>query len=119
VTDFPAAISPLARQHADNPELSHRWELFVAGMELANSFTELNDPDVQLQRFSEQLAGANEEAKAIRALDRDYIHALKVGMPPAGGLGLGIDRLVMLLTNQTSIRDVILFPLLRPETATE
>jgi len=119
VTDMPAAISPLARQHAGNPELSHRWELFIAGMEIANSFTELNDPDVQLQRFGEQLAGANEEARAIRALDHDFIHALRVGMPPAGGLGLGIDRVVMLLTNQTSIRDVILFPLLRPEKATE
>jgi lysyl-tRNA synthetase class 2 len=114
VTDFPSAISPLTRPHADNPELSHRWELFIAGMELANSYTELNDPDLQLKIFTEQLAGANEEAQSFRALDHDFIHALKVGMPPAGGLGLGVDRVVMLMTNQTSIRDVILFPLLRP-----
>lgn len=119
VTDFPSAISPLTRPHADNPDLSHRWELFIAGMEIANSYTELNDPDVQLRIFTEQLAGADEEAQAFRALDEDFIHALKVGMPPAGGLGLGIDRLVMLMTNQTSIRDVILFPLLRPEIAGE
>ncbi len=115
VTDFPAAISPLTRPHADNPDLSHRWELFIAGMEIANSYTELNDPDVQLQRFTEQMAGANEELKAFRALDHDFIEALKVGMPPAGGLGVGIDRVIMLMTNSTSIRDVILFPLLRPE----
>jgi lysyl-tRNA synthetase class 2 len=113
VFDFPAAISPLTRPHADNPDLSHRWELFIAGMELANAYTELNDPDIQLQKFTEQLKGADEEAAMFRNLDHDFIHALKVGMPPAGGLGLGIDRLIMLLTNNTSIRDVILFPLMR------
>ena len=115
VTDFPSAISPLTRPHADDDTLSHRWELFVADMEIANAYTELNDPDLQLQRFTEQLDGANDEVNAFRSLDKDFIHALRVGMPPAGGLGLGIDRLVMLLTGMESIRDVILFPLMRPE----
>jgi lysyl-tRNA synthetase class 2 len=114
VTDYPSAISPLTRPHSSNPELSHRWELFIAGMEIANAYTELNDPDVQLQRFTEQLDGADDETDAFRSLDEDFIHALNVGMPPAGGLGLGIDRLVMLLTGKESIRDVILFPLMRP-----
>ncbi|MCA9291551.1 MAG: lysine--tRNA ligase, partial [Phycisphaerales bacterium] len=115
VTDFPSAISPLTRPHRDDPTLSHRWELFVAGMELGNAYTELNDPDVQLSKFTEQLRGADDEARAFRALDVDFIQALRVGMPPAGGLGIGVDRVIMLMTGQTSIRDVILFPLMRPE----
>jgi lysyl-tRNA synthetase class 2 len=114
ITDYPSAISPLTRPHEDDDTLSHRWELFVAGMEIANAYTELNDPDIQLQRFTEQLDGADDEVDAFRSLDEDFIHALRVGMPPAGGLGLGIDRLVMLLTGMESIRDVILFPLMRP-----
>jgi lysyl-tRNA synthetase class 2 len=114
VTDFPSAISPLTRPHPDRPELSYRWELFIAGMEIANSYTELNDPDVQRAKFTEQLKGAGEEAAAFRTLDEDFIHALRVGMPPAGGLGVGIDRLIMLMTNHPSIRDVILFPLMKP-----
>jgi lysyl-tRNA synthetase class 2 len=117
VTDFPSAISPLTRPQPDKPHLSFRWELFTAGMELANSYTELNDPDVQLAKFTEQLKGADEEVSIFRSLDEDFIHALRVGMPPAGGLGVGVDRLVMLLTNRHSIRDVILFPLMRRETA--
>ncbi len=116
VTDFPSAISPLTRPQPDHPELSFRWELFIAGMEMANSYTELNDPDVQLEKFTQQLKGADEEAATFRTLDHDFIHALRVGMPPAGGMGLGIDRLIMLMTNNQSIRDVILFPLMRPET---
>jgi lysyl-tRNA synthetase, class II len=116
VTDFPAAISPLTRPQPEHPELSFRWELFVAGMEIANAYTELNDPDVQLAKFTEQLAGADEEVATFRTLDEDFIHALRVGMPPAGGLGIGIDRVVMLMTDSRTIRDVILFPLLRPET---
>ena len=115
VTDYPSAISPLTRPHDDNPNLSHRWELFIAGMEIANAYTELNDPDLQLERFTEQLSGADEEVEAFRTLDDDFIHALRVGMPPAGGLGVGIDRLVMLLTSNESIRDVILFPLMRKQ----
>ena len=96
--------------------MSYRWELFIAGMEIANAYTELNDPDIQLQRFTEQLRGADDEAAAFRTLDEDFIHALRVGMPPAGGQGIGIDRVVMLMTNNQSIRDVILFPLMKPET---
>ncbi len=119
VTDFPSAISPLTRPHRDEETLSHRWELFVGEMEIAKAYTELNDPDLQLQRFTEQLVGADEEVNAVRSLDEDFIHALRVGMPPAGGLGLGVDRLVMLLTGMESIRDVILFPLMRPQEHTD
>jgi len=119
VTDFPSAISPLTRPQPDAPHLSYRWEVFIAGMELANSYTELNDPDVQLAKFTEQLKGADDEASTFRNLDMDFINALRVGMPPAGGLGVGIDRLIMLMTNHQSIRDVILFPLMRPEAAPE
>jgi lysyl-tRNA synthetase class 2 len=115
VTDFPSAISPLTRPQPDQPHLSYRWELFIAGMEMANAYTELNDPDVQLEKFTQQLKGADEEAATFRSLDMDFIHALRVGMPPAGGLGVGVDRLIMLLTNNQSIRDVILFPLMRPQ----
>jgi lysyl-tRNA synthetase class 2 len=115
VTDFPSAISPLTRPHEEDSVLSHRWELFIADMEIANAYTELNDPDLQLQRFTEQIDGEDDEVAAFRTLDEDFIHALRVGMPPAGGLGLGIDRLVMLLTGNESIRDVILFPLMRSQ----
>jgi lysyl-tRNA synthetase class 2 len=115
VTDFPSAISPLTRPHENDETLSYRWELFVGDMEIANAYTELNDPDLQLQRFTEQMDGADDEVNAFRSLDEDFIHALRVGMPPAGGLGIGIDRLVMLLTGMESIRDVILFPLMRPQ----
>jgi lysyl-tRNA synthetase class 2 len=115
VTDFPSAISPLTRPQKDDATLSHRWELFIADMEIANAYTELNDPDLQLQLFTEQLEGEDDEVAAFRTLDEDFIHALRVGMPPAGGLGLGIDRLVMLLTGNESIRDVILFPLMRSQ----
>jgi lysyl-tRNA synthetase class 2 len=115
VTDYPSAVSPLTRPRRDDPDLCERWELLVGGMEIGTAYTELNDPDVQLAKFTEQLRGADEEAQTFRTLDDDFIHALRVGMPPAGGLGLGIDRIVMLMTNRTSIRDVILFPLLRPQ----
>lgn len=115
VVDFPAAISPLSRPHSDDPSIAWRSELFIAGMEIANAYTELNDPDLQRARFTEQLQGINDEEAAFRTLDEDFLSALLVGMPPAGGLGVGIDRVVMLMTGCTSIRDVILFPLLRPE----
>ena len=115
VTDYPSAISPLTRPHRDDPELCERWELLVAGMELGTAYTELNDPDVQRAKFTEQLAGADEEVATFRSLDEDFLRALAVGMPPAGGMGLGIDRVVMLMTDRPSIRDVILFPLLKPE----
>jgi lysyl-tRNA synthetase class 2 len=114
VIDYPASICPLTKRKRSNPAVAERFELFVQGMEIANAYTELNDPDLQEQLFKTQLAGQAEE-ESMAKMDHDFITALKHGMPPAGGLGLGIDRLVMLLTNSPSIRDVILFPLLRPQ----
>jgi lysyl-tRNA synthetase, class II len=116
VIDYPASICPLTKRKRDNPEIAERFELFVHGMEVANAYTELNDPDLQEQLFKTQLEGMPEE-DSMAKMDHDFIRALRHGMPPAGGLGVGIDRLVMLLTNSPSIRDVILFPLLRPEAA--
>ncbi|MGA0172869.1 MAG: lysine--tRNA ligase [Phycisphaerales bacterium] len=113
VTDWPTAISPLTRPRADRPEIAERWDIFIGGMEVGPAYTELNDPDIQLERFQGQLRGGNDEEQTFRSLDEDFIESLRVGMPPAGGLGLGIDRLVMLLSDRASIRDVILFPLLR------
>jgi len=115
VIDYPSATSPLTRPSRTRPELAERWDLFIAGMEIGPAYTELNDPDIQRAKFSEQLSGADEEQLAFRSMDEDFLMALKVGMPPAGGMGLGIDRLVMLLTGSASIRDVIAFPLMRPE----
>ncbi len=114
VLDYPASICPLTKRKADNPAVAERFELFIHGMEVANAYTELNDPDLQEQLFTKQLAGLPEEDSMAR-MDTDFIRALRHGMPPAGGLGIGIDRLVMLLTNTQTIREVILFPLLRPE----
>lgn len=114
VKDYPAALCPLTKRKADQPHIAERFELYVQGMELANAYTELNDPKLQEELFRTQLAGLPEEESMAR-MDREFIQALKCGMPPAGGLGIGVDRLVMLLTNSRSIRDVIFFPLLRPE----
>ncbi|MCP4657317.1 MAG: lysine--tRNA ligase [bacterium] len=114
ICDHPVEVSPLAKQRPDDPRFTERFELYLGGMELANAFSELNDPDVQAERFRQQLearAAGDEEAHAF---DADYIRALEHGMPPAGGEGVGIDRLVMLFTGNASIRDVILFPLLKP-----
>jgi lysyl-tRNA synthetase class 2 len=114
VTDYPASICPLTKRKADNPAVAERFELFIQGMEVANAYTELNDPDLQEELFRTQLDGQREE-DSMAKMDTDFIRALRHGMPPAGGLGVGIDRLVMLLTNSQSIREVILFPLLKPE----
>ncbi len=112
VTDYFASMCPLAKNKSDNPLVSERFELFIAGMEIGNAYSELNNPLEQKKRFEEEIKDIRPEEK--KAVDEDYVLALEHGMPPAGGLGIGIDRLVMLLTNQPSIRDVILFPLLRP-----
>jgi lysyl-tRNA synthetase class 2 len=114
VTDYPASICPLTKRKRDNADVAERFELFIQGMEVANAYTELNDPDLQEQLFRTQLAGLAEE-ESMAKMDHDFIRALRHGMPPAGGLGVGIDRLVMLLTNSQTIRDIILFPVLRPE----
>jgi lysyl-tRNA synthetase, class II len=114
VKDYPASLCPLTKRKRDNPKIAERFELYVRGMELANADTELNDPIQQEETFKTQLAGLKEEDSMART-DDDFLRALRHGMPPAGGLGIGIDRLVMLLTNTQNIRDVILFPLLKPE----
>jgi lysyl-tRNA synthetase class 2 len=114
VIDYPASICPLTKRKRDNPQIAERFELFVNGMEIANAYTELNDPDLQEELFKTQLAGLAQE-DSMATMDHDFIRALRHGMPPTGGLGVGIDRLVMLLTDAPSIRDVILFPLLRSE----
>ena len=113
VIDYPASICPLTKRKADDPTVAERFELFIGGMEIANAYTELNDPDLQEELFRSQLAGMSDE-DSMAKMDHDFIRALRHGMPPAGGLGIGIDRLVMLLTGTQSIRDVILFPVLRP-----
>ncbi len=112
VYDYPADLCPLTRRHPEDESVALRFEAFVAGMELGNAYTELNDPRKQYENFARKLAGEGEETMAV--MDDDFILALEYGMPPAGGLGVGIDRLVMVLTNSPSIRDVILFPLQRP-----
>ena len=114
VIDYPASLCPLTKRKADDPGIAERFELFIHGMELANAYTELNDPLLQDELFRTQLDGLDPD-DSMAKLDTDFLEALKIGMPPAGGLGIGVDRLVMLLTNSRSIRDVIFFPLLRPE----
>ena len=114
VIDYPAAICPLTKRKAANPRVAERFELFVHGMELANAYTELNDPMLQESLFRTQLAGQKAE-DSMATMDDDFVRALKHAMPPAGGLGIGMDRLCMLLMNKSNIRDVILFPLMRPQ----
>jgi lysyl-tRNA synthetase class 2 len=115
IYEFPTAVSPLSKQKADEPDWTERWEIFIGQMEISNGFSELNDPEDQRRRFEQQLQQRERGDEEAHQMDEDYIRALSYGMPPAGGVGVGIDRLAMLLTNSQSIRDVILFPLLRPE----
>ena len=114
-TDYFSILCPLAKNKKDNPLLSERFELFMGGMEVANAYSELNDPLEQKSRFVEEV----KDDKDKKVVDEDYVNALEYGMPPAGGLGIGIDRLVMMFLDQPSIRDVILFPLLRPDKSKE
>jgi lysyl-tRNA synthetase class 2 len=115
--DFPVAVSPLAKNKRDEPDWVERFEIYVAGMEIGNAFSELNDPEEQRRRFQQQLGQRERGDEEAHQMDEDYIRALSYGMPPAGGEGIGIDRLTMLLSGSKSIRDVILFPLLRPQSA--
>lgn len=115
IIDYPKSISPLSKADPTNPAVAERFELFINGMEVANGFSELNDPREQYDRFIDQMAERERGDDEAMVLDEDYVRALSYGMPPAAGIGIGIDRLVMLLTNKHSIRDVILFPHMRPE----
>jgi lysyl-tRNA synthetase class 2 len=120
IYDFPLAISPLSKNKRDEPEeWVERFELYAGGMEIANAFSELNDPEEQRKRFEQQLSERARGDEEAHQMDEDYIRALSFGMPPTGGEGIGIDRITMLLTGSTSIRDVILFPLMKPRKATD
>ena len=115
VTEYPTEVSPLSRCNDDDPELTDRFELIIAGREIANGFSELNDPEDQARRFQQQVANQAAGDDEAMQYDSDYIRALEYGLPPTAGEGIGIDRLVMLLTDSASIRDVLLFPYMRPE----
>ncbi len=117
IYEFPTAVSPLSKQKADEPDWAERWEIYAGEMEISNGFSELNDPEEQRRRFEQQLKERERGDEEAHQMDEDYIRALSYGMPPAGGVGVGVDRLTMLLTDSRTIRDVILFPLLRPEKA--
>jgi lysyl-tRNA synthetase class 2 len=115
ITDFPVEVSPLSKQRRDDPRFVERFELYIGGMEIANAFSELNDPDEQARRFQQQLRERERGDQEAHQMDEDYVRALEYGMPPTGGEGIGVDRLTMVLTNSPSIRDVILFPMMRPK----
>ena len=115
IVDYPVEVSPLARASDAHPEITERFELFIAGREIANGFSELNDPEDQARRFTEQVKAKDAGDEEAMYYDADYVRALEYGMPPTGGCGVGIDRVIMLLTNAPNIRDVILFPHMRPE----
>ncbi len=119
ITDYPVEMSPLCKRHRDNPNLTERFELFICGKEVANAYSELNDPIDQLKRFEEQVALQARGDDEAMFIDHDYVRALEYGMPPTAGMGIGVDRLVMMLTNQTSIQEVLLFPQMRPEKTSE
>jgi lysyl-tRNA synthetase class 2 len=118
IYDYPTEVSPLSKTKPNDPTMVERFELYIAGMEIANAYSELNDPLDQKNRFEEQLKARSRGDAEAHDMDHDYVRALSYGMPPTAGEGIGIDRLTMVLTNSQSIRDVILFPLLRPETST-
>ena len=115
ITQYPTEVSPLSRRNDDDPFVADRFEFFIAGREIANGFSELNDPEDQAERFRAQVADRDSGDDEAMAFDHDYVRALEYGMPPTAGIGIGIDRLVMLLTDSASIRDVLLFPHMRPE----
>jgi lysyl-tRNA synthetase class 2 len=117
IYEFPTAVSPLSKQKANEPDWTERFEIYAGQMEISNGFSELNDPEDQRRRFEQQLKERERGDEEAHQMDEDYIRALSYGMPPAGGCGVGVDRLAMLLTDSHTIRDVILFPLLRPEKA--
>ena len=114
ITDYPKSMSPLTKEHRSNPNLTERFELIVNGMEIANAYSELNDPIDQLKRFEDQLELSNKGDDEAMFIDMDFIKSLEYGMPPTSGIGVGLDRLVMLMTNQTSIQEVLFFPQMKP-----